>query len=50
MVYQVATNGIPSGNPDKISIDKISIDKYRLDNKEEEGKINFEEIFGDDNV
>ena len=47
-VYTLDTTCIHS--IDKNRLDKNSIDKYRLDNKEEEGKINFEEIFGDENV
>ena len=53
MVYQMATNGIPLGNPDKIRLDKNRLDKIRKDKSMREEKPfddELKEIFGDDDV
>ena len=46
MVYQMATNGIPLDDTDKISIDKYRLDKNSID----KNNINIDEIFGDEDV
>lgn len=50
MVYQMATNGIPLGNLDKIRLDKTRLDKIRQDKTSEEFENELTEIFGDDDV
>ena len=50
MVYQMATNGIPLGNLDKIRLDKTRLDKKRQDKTSEEFEDELNEIFGDGNV
>ena len=50
MVYQMATNGIPLGNLDKIRLDKTRLDKIRQDKTSEEFEDELNEIFGDENV
>ena len=50
MVYQMATNGIPLGNLDKIRLDKTRLDKIRQDKTSEEFEDELTEIFGDDDV
>lgn len=45
MVYQMATNGIPLCNPDKIRLDKTRLDKIRQDKVREEKP--FDDIFGE---
>ena len=53
MVYQMATNGIPLDDTDKIRLDKNRLDKKRKDKSMREEKPfddELKDIFGDDNV
>lgn len=53
MVYQMATNGIPLDDTDKIRLDKNRLDKKRKDKIIREEKPfddELKDIFGDDNV
>lgn len=53
MVYQMATNGIPLDDTDKIRLDKNRLDKIRKDKSMREEKPfddELKEIFGDDDV
>ena len=53
MVYQMATNGLPLDDTDKIRLDKNRLDKIRKDKSMREEKQfddEIKEIFGDENV